>query len=147
MSWRDVSGSTLRAGDAGRTVTVAGWVARRRDHGGLVFVDVRDEGGVVQVVVNPANAPDAAKAAHELRNEFVVCAHGEVVRRSPETVNPAMATGEIEIQADSLEIIARAPPLPFQLDEEGVDETTRLRYRWLDLRRDKMQRNIRMRAR
>jgi aspartyl-tRNA synthetase len=144
--WRDVRASELRAGDEGRTVAVAGWVARRRDHGGLVFVDLRDDGGVLQVVVNPANAPDAAATAHELRNEFVVQARGEIVRRAPETVNTAMETGEIELQASELTILSRSTPLPFQLDEEGVDETLRLRYRWLDLRREKMQRNIRLRA-
>jgi len=144
--WRDVHASALRAGDEGHTVDVAGWVARRRDHGGLVFVDLRDEGGILQVVINPAHAPDAAAIAHELRNEFVIQAHGEIVRRAPETVNPVMATGEIELQATDLKIVSRSTPLPFQLDEEGVDETLRLRYRWLDLRREKMQRNIRMRA-
>ena len=81
--WRDVHASALRAGDEGDTVDVAGWVARRRDHGGLVFVDLRDEGGILQVVINPANAPDAAAVAHELRNEFVIQAHGEIVRRAP----------------------------------------------------------------
>jgi aspartyl-tRNA synthetase len=145
--WRDVKASALRVGDEGREVTVAGWVARRRDHGGLVFVDLRDDGGVLQVVINPANAPGAAEVAHDLRNEFVVQARGQVVRRSPETVNPAMDTGEIELQATELRIVSRSTPLPFQLDEEGVDETIRLRYRWLDLRREKMQRNIRLRAR
>src|SRR6185312_1057822 len=84
---------------------------------------------------------------HALRNEFVARATGDVVRRTAETVNPAMATGEIEIQATELEILSRSTPLPFQLDDEGVDETVRLRYRWLDLRRPKMQRNIRTRAR
>ena len=87
-------------------------------------------------MINPENAPAAAEMAHELRNEFVVRARGAVVRRAPETVNPAMATGEIEIQASELEILSRSTPLPFQLDEEGVDETLRIRYRWLDLRRD-----------
>ena len=146
MTWRDVKGSELRLEDVGRAVTVAGWVARRRDLGGLVFVDLRDEGGVLQVVANPAQAPQAAATAHELRNEFVVRAHGRVVERDPGTVNPAIATGRIELQADTLEILSRSVPLPFQLDEEGVDETLRLRYRWLDLRREKMQRNIRLRA-
>ena len=145
--WRDVKASELRAGDEGRTVSVAGWVARRRDLGGLVFLDLRDDGGVLQVVVNPTHAPDAAATAHELRNEFVVQARGEVVRRAPETVNAAIETGEIEVQASELTILSRSTPLPFQLDEEGVDETLRLRYRWLDLRREKMQRNIRTRAR
>jgi aspartyl-tRNA synthetase len=141
-----VRASEVRSGDEGRKVAVAGWVARRRDLGGLVFIDLRDDGGVLQVVINPANAPEAAAVAHELRNEFVVHARGEIVKRAPETVNPAIETGEIELQATDLEIVSRSTPLPFQLDEEGVDETLRLRYRWLDLRRGKMQRNIRMRA-
>jgi aspartyl-tRNA synthetase len=145
-AWRDQRGSSLRPDDEGKTVTVAGWVATRRDHGGLVFVDLRDEEGVLQVVINPENAAAAAEVAHALRNEFVVRARGPVVHRAPETVNPAMSTGEIEIQADELEILSRSTPLPFQLDEEGVDETIRLRYRWLDLRRAKMQANIRTRA-
>ncbi len=145
--WRDRRGSTLRVEDVGQTVAVAGWVATRRDHGGLVFVDVRDEEGIVQVVVNPENAPAAAEVAHQLRNEFVVSARGAVVTRSPETVNPTMPTGQIEIQAGELEILSRSTPLPFQLDEDGVDETIRIRYRWLDLRRPRMQRNIRTRAR
>jgi aspartyl-tRNA synthetase len=146
-TWRDVRASELRAGDEGRTVLVAGWVARRRDLGGLVFLDLRDDGGLLQVVVNPANAPEAAALAHDVRNEYVVQARGEVVRRSSETVNPAIETGEVELQATELRIVSRSTPLPFQLDEDGVDETLRLRYRWLDLRREKMQRNIRMRAR
>jgi aspartyl-tRNA synthetase len=145
-TWRDLRGSSLRPEDEGRTVTLAGWVARRRDHGGLVFVDLRDEGGVLQLVVNPEHAPGAAAAAHELRNEFVIQARGEVVRRAPETVNPNMATGEIEVQVTDLAVISRSTPLPFQLDEEGVDETLRIRYRWLDLRRERLQRNIRTRA-
>src|SRR6187431_1999516 len=132
---------------AGRMVTLAGWAARRRDHGGLVFVDLRDRTGVTQLVVNPEHAPDAAATAHELRNEFVIRARGELVARAEETVNPAMPTGEVELQVDELEIVSRSTPLPFQLDEENVDETLRLRYRWLDLRREKLQRNIELRAR
>ncbi|MBV8395832.1 MAG: aspartate--tRNA ligase [Actinobacteria bacterium] len=146
VNWRDAAGASLRPADEGREVTLAGWVARRRDHGGLVFVDLRDEGGVVQLVINPEVSADAADVAHELRNEFVVRARGTVVARAAETVNPAMPTGEIEVQVSELEILSRSVPLPFQLDEEGVDETLRLRYRWLDLRRDKMQRNVRIRA-
>jgi len=145
-AWRDLLGSTLRTEHVGQTPTLAGWVARRRDHGGLIFVDLRDEGGIVQLVINPERAPAAAAAAHDLRNEFVVRARGEVVNRSPETINPNMATGEVEVQVDELEILSRSTPLPFQLDEEGVDETLRIRYRWLDLRREHMQRNIRTRA-
>jgi len=131
---------------AGRELTLAGWVARRRDHGGLVFVDLRDRTGITQLVVNPERSPGAAEIAGELRNEFVVQARGELVARAPETVNPRMATGEVELAVDELRIVSRSTPLPFQLDEEGVDETLRLRYRWLDLRREKLQRNLRLRA-
>jgi aspartyl-tRNA synthetase len=130
----------------GSTITLAGWVARRRDHGRLVFVDLRDRTGITQLVINPERAPEAAALAGEVRNEFVLQARGEVVARSPETVNPRMDTGEVELAVDSLEIVSRSTPLPFQLDEENVDETLRLRYRWLDLRREKLQRNIRLRA-
>src|SRR3989440_9257227 len=147
MSWRDLGCGEPRAADAGKRVTLAGWAARRRDHGGLVFVDLRDETGLCQLVVNPERAPEAARTAHEIRNEFVLRAEGEVVRRAPEAVNPNLPTGEVELQVDRLEIVSRSTPLPFQLDEEGVDETLRIRYRWLDLRRERMQRNIRTRAR
>jgi aspartyl-tRNA synthetase len=135
-----------RAEHVGSTIALAGWVARRRDHGGLVFVDLRDRTGVTQLVINPERAPEAAALAGEVRNEFVLQARGEVVARSPETVNPRMETGEVELAVDSLEIVSRSTPLPFQLDEENVDETLRLRYRWLDLRREKLQRNLRLRA-
>ncbi|HYY02473.1 MAG TPA: aspartate--tRNA ligase [Gaiellaceae bacterium] len=146
MSWRDAYCGELRAGDVGRTVTLAGWVARRRDHGRLVFIDLRDGEGVCQLVVNPEHAPDAHAAAHDVRNEFVLQATGDVVRRAPEAVNPNLPTGEVEVQVTSLDIVSRSTPLPFQLDEENVDETLRLRYRWLDLRRPKLQRNIRLRG-
>ena len=147
MSWRDLMCGDARSGDVGRAVTLAGWVARRRDHGGLVFVDLRDHTGVTQLVLNPERAPEAAALAGELRNEFVVQASGEIVARSAETVNPRMATGEVELAVDRLVLVSRSTPLPFQLDEENVDETLRLRYRWLDLRREKLQRNLRLRAR
>jgi aspartyl-tRNA synthetase len=130
----------------GRTLSLAGWAARRRDHGGLVFVDLRDRTGVTQLVVNPERSPDAAELVKQVRNEFVLQVTGEIVERSPETVNAAMETGEVELQVHSLTIVSRSTPLPFQLDEEGVDETLRLRYRWLDLRRERMQRNLRTRA-
>jgi len=146
MSWRDLRCGEPRPEHEGRTITMAGWAARRRDHGGLVFVDLRDETGVTQLVVNPENAPDAATVAHEVRNEFVLQARGPVVRRSPETVNPKMPTGEVEVQVEELTVLSASPPLPFQLDEENVDEALRMKYRWLDLRRRHMQRNIRVRA-
>ena len=135
-----------RLEQAGTALTLAGWVARRRDHGGLVFVDLRDRTGITQLVVNPERAPAAAELAGEIRNEFVVQARGELVARSPETVNPRMPTGEVELAVDEIAIVSRSTPLPFQLDEENVDETLRLRYRWLDLRREKLQRNLRLRA-
>jgi aspartyl-tRNA synthetase len=147
MRWRDVLCGEVRPEHVGERLALAGWVDTRRDHGGLVFVDLRDRSGLSQLVVNPERAPEAFAAAHTVRNEFVLRAEGEVVRRSPENVNPDLATGEVELQVDRLEIVSRCPPLPFQLDEEGVDETLRLRYRWLDLRRPRMQRNIRLRAR
>jgi aspartyl-tRNA synthetase len=146
VAWRDAMCGELRADDAGRRVTVAGWADTRRDHGGLVFVDLRDHTGKVQLVVNPERAADAAATAHEIRNEFVLQASGEVVARAPELVNPNLPTGQIELQVDELRILSRSTPLPFQLDEENVDETLRLRYRWLDLRRERLQRNIRLRG-
>ena len=146
MSWRDLMCGEPRPDHVGRTLTLAGWVARRRDHGGLVFVDLRDRSGVTQLVINPERAPDAARLAGELRNEFVVKARGELVARSTETVNDRMQTGAVELAVDELELVSRSTPLPFQLDEENVDETLRLRYRWLDLRREKLQRNIGLRA-
>ena len=130
----------------GERLTLSGWTARRRDHGGLVFVDLRDRSGVTQLVINPEHSPEAAELAHGIRNEFVLRAEGELVARSPETVNANMPTGEVELKVESLEIVSRSTALPFQLDEENVDETLRLRYRWLDLRRDKLQRNIGLRA-
>jgi aspartyl-tRNA synthetase len=146
MSWRDVNCGELRAEHVGSRVTVAGWAARRRDHGGLVFIDLRDQTGVIQLVVNPEHAPGAHAAAHGVRNEFVLQATGEVAHRAPDAVNPNLATGEVEIQVSDLRIVSRSLTLPFQLDEENVDETLRLRYRWLDLRRPKLQRNIRLRG-
>jgi aspartyl-tRNA synthetase len=144
--WRDLYAGEVTPERVGQTVNVAGWVARRRDHGGLIFIDLRDHTGIVQLVINPERAPEAAKVAHEIRSEFVVHARGEVTRRAPEAVNPNIPTGEVEIQVDELEIISRSEPLPFQLDDEGVEEPTRLRYRYLDLRRDRMQRNLRLSA-
>jgi aspartyl-tRNA synthetase len=143
-SWRDTTCGVLRASDAGKRVTVAGWADTRRDHGGLVFVDLRDYSGKVQLVINPERAPEAAAIAHEIRNEFVLQAVGEVVPRAADAVNPAIPTGEIEIQVDTLTIVSRSEPLPFQIGEDGVDEVLRLRYRYLDMRGERMQRNLRL---
>jgi aspartyl-tRNA synthetase len=145
--WRDLMCGEVRPEHVGRRLTLSGWADSRRDHGGLVFVDLRDKTGICQLVVNPERAQEASKTAHDVRNEFVLRAQGELVRRAPEAVNPNIPTGEVELQVDELEVLSRSTPLPFQLDEEGVDETLRLRYRWLDLRRPKMQRNMGLRAR
>ena len=147
MIWRDHDAGALGPEQIGTRVTLSGWIARRRDHGGLIFVDLRDRSGICQLVMNPERAPEAAQTAHAIRNEYVLRAEGEVVPRAPDAVNPNIPTGEVELQVDKLEILARSTPLPFQLEEEGVDETLRLRYRWLDLRRPKMQRNLGLRAR
>lgn len=144
--WRDMLCGEVRPEHVGQRITLSGWAARTRDHGGLVFVDLRDRAGSVQLVINPANAPEAHETAARIRNEFVVRASGTVVARAAEAVNPNLATGAVEVQVDALEIVSTCPPIPFQLDEEGVDETLRLRYRWLDLRRDRLQRNIILRA-
>jgi aspartyl-tRNA synthetase len=144
--WRDLYAGEVRPEQVGDRITLSGWAARRRDHGGLIFIDLRDHTGIVQLVVNPERAPEAAAVAHDIRSEFVVRAQGEVVRRAPDAINPNIATGEVELQVDSLEIVARSDPLPFQLDDEGVEEPLRLRYRYLDLRRERMQRNLRLSA-
>jgi aspartyl-tRNA synthetase len=146
VNWRDLMCGEVRPEHVGRRITLAGWADSRRDHGGLVFVDLRDRTGICQLVLNPERAPEAAAKAHAIRNEFVLRAEGEVVRRAPEAVNPNIPTGEVELQVDTLEVVSTSTPLPFQLDEEGVDETLRLRYRWLDLRRPKMQRLIGLRG-
>jgi aspartyl-tRNA synthetase len=142
-SWRDTTCGALTAADAGKTVTLAGWVDTRRDHGGLVFIDLRDFSGKVQLVVNPEHAPDAAELTHEVRNEFVLQATGTVVERAPEAVNPNLPTGEIELQVETLRILSRSTPLPFQVGDD-VDDVLRLKYRWLDMRSDRMQRNLRL---
>ena len=127
--WRTHMCGEPRTELVGARMTLAGWAARRRDHGGLVFVDLRDRTGITQLVINPELAPEAAELAHQIRNEFVLRAEGTLVARSAETVNPNMPTGEVELQVDKLEIVSRSTPLPFQLDEENVDKTLRLRYR------------------
>jgi aspartyl-tRNA synthetase len=147
VNWRDVMCGEVGPEHVGKRLTLSGWADSRRDHGGLVFVDLRDRSGLCQLVMNPERAPEATQTAHAVRNEFVLRAEGEVVRRAPEAVNPNIPTGEVELQVDRLEILSPSTPLPFQLDESNVDETLRLRYRWLDLRRPKMQRNIGLRSR
>ncbi|HEY6737224.1 MAG TPA: aspartate--tRNA ligase, partial [Actinopolymorphaceae bacterium] len=127
----------------GQTVTLAGWVARRRDHGGVAFVDLRDASGVVQVVIRDE------QAAHGLRQEFCLRVVGEVGRRPAGNENPELATGEIEVVAREVEVLSEAAPLPFPVEEHHttpVNEELRLRYRYLDLRRPGMAENLRLRS-
>jgi len=139
---------SLRTSDVGHEVELYGWVARRRDHGGLIFIDLRDRWGDVQVVFNPADAPTAHQAASNLRSEFVVRVKGPVGRRPKGNENPRMATGEVEVTAAELEVISTAKTPPFQIEDEvEADEATRLKYRYLDLRRPRMQRMLEMRHR
>ncbi len=138
----------LRKGHAGTQVTLAGWVHRRRDHGSLIFVDLRDRWGITQVVFNPMIAEEAHRIAGKTRNEYVILVRGEVNQRPEGLSNPRMATGEIEVIAHEIEILNEARNPVFYINEETeVDETLRLRYRYLDLRRARMQRNIMLRHR
>jgi len=138
----------LTAANAGETVVLAGWVHRRRDHGGLVFVDLRDRYGLTQIVFDPSDSPEAHAVAESLKAEFVLQVTG-VVRRRPEGMaNPDLATGEIEVHAQSATILNPSRVLPFEVaDDHAADEALRLRYRYLDLRRRSMQRNIMLRHR
>ena len=136
----------LRAEHVGIDVTLAGWVHRRRDHGGLIFIDLRDSRGVVQVVVHPDRAPEAHAAAAAARSEYVLGVRGSVVLRSVETINPNLATGEIEVAAHEIEVLNAAETPPFAVNEPiDVDEVRRLEYRFLDLRRAEMHRNLLLR--
>jgi aspartyl-tRNA synthetase len=134
----------LRPEHIGEKVSVCGWVASRRDHGGVVFLDVRDAAGIVQVVVDPEAAD--GDDPHHLRSEYVIRADGEVRRRPEGTVNPDLATGEVEVAATRLEVLNASEPSPIPLERVEADEALRLKYRYLDLRRDRMQRNLRLRA-
>jgi aspartyl-tRNA synthetase len=131
----------------GEEVVVAGWVHHRRDHGGVIFVDLRDHTGVLQVVFKPDTAPEAHRRAHALRSEFVILARGRVAARSPETVNASLPTGEVEVLVDDLRVLNTATPPPFPIeDEPGADESVRLRHRIHDLRRPPLQRALRLRS-
>lgn len=127
-------------------VQVCGWVNRRRDHGGVIFIDLRDHTGIVQVVVDPAT-PAAFATAEQVRNEFVLAVSGQVRMRSEETRNPNMPTGAVEVVVTEFEVLNVAETPPFQLDDEGVGDEVRLRYRYVDLRRPRMQYNLRLRSR
>jgi len=130
----------------GQSVTVCGWVNTRRDHGGVIFIDLRDREGIVQVVCDPSRAALFA-LAEKVRSEFVLSVKGRVIARAEGLINPKLATGEIEVFAEELEILNTAAPPPFQLDDEHLSETTRLTHRVIDLRRAPMQKNLRLRYR
>ena len=137
-----------RAADAGEKMTVFGWVDRRRDHGGLIFLDLRDHSGILQVVINPETAPDAHANAHGVRLEYVMRVRGTLRAREPHNINPRRDTGEVELYADECEVLSVAKTPPFPVNEEtDVEEALRLRHRYLDLRRARLQRNLRSRAR
>jgi aspartyl-tRNA synthetase len=139
----------LRIGDAGTTARLAGWVHRRRDHGQLIFLDLRDRHGITQVVVDKADAPAAHQVASRIRPEFVVTVEGTVAPRVPGTENTKLPTGAIELQATTVEILSEAKTPPFYINEPDaqIDESVRLKYRYLDLRREPMQRRLMLRSR
>ncbi|CAN5852367.1 aspartate--tRNA ligase [soil metagenome] len=143
MTFRTHHTSSLDLSSVGSTVQLAGWVARRRDHGGVAFIDLRDGGGIIQVVIDPAEHP----GVDDIRMEFTVSVSGVVAKRPEGTVNADLATGEIEVRVDRLEILSTSDPLPFMLDDRTeVDERTRLAHRYLDLRRPRMAANLRARS-
>lgn len=143
---RSHAAGLLREDDAGQQVTLAGWVARRRDHGGVIFIDLRDASGIAQVVFRDPQDPEVLAQAHRLRAEFCVSVAGVVEIRPEGNANPEIATGEIEVNATSLTVLGECAPLPFQLDEPAGEEL-RLKYRYLDLRRDDPAAAIRLRSR
>ena len=136
----------IRAEHVGREVVLGGWVQRRRDHGGVVFVDLRDREGLVQVVFKPDSSPACHERAGQLRSEYVILVRGRVAPRSADTVNPKLPTGEVEVIADELRLLSRATPPPFAIEADtDADESTRLRHRIHDLRRPPLQRALRLR--
>ncbi len=136
----------VTAADIDTIVTLCGWAHRRRDHGGVIFIDLRDREGTVQVVVDP-DTPEAFRLAEEVRSEYVLKVEGRVRRRPPGTENPNLPTGEVEVITQRLEVLNPSATPPFQLDDENLSENVRLTYRYLDLRRPVMQRNLRLRYR
>jgi aspartyl-tRNA synthetase len=148
-SYRTHTCGALRASDAGITARLSGWVHRRRDHGQLIFLDLRDRHGITQVVVDRTERPDAHAIASRLRSEFVVTVEGEVAARLPGTENPKLPTGAIELRASDVRILSEAKTPPFYINDPDapIDEALRLRYRYLDIRREAMTRRLLLRSR
>jgi len=144
---RTVTCGELNKSSVGKQETLTGWVDSRRDHGNLIFVDLRDRWGITQIVLNPQANPEMHKKAESLRSEFVIRVKGKVTDRPAGTVNSKIPTGEIELQAEELEILNACLPLPFELEEKSVGEELRLQYRFLDLRRREMVENLTFRHR
>src|SRR5437870_981259 len=137
--------NSLRKSDIGRQVTLAGWVNVTRDHGGVVFIDLRDREGLTQVVFRPEEDPELAKEAHTLGSEDVIEVSGRVAARVPGTENPKLTTGDIEVIPNRLQILNRADALPFPIDAEIHNEDLRMTYRYYDLRRPQLARNLPLR--
>ncbi len=137
----------LRKTDINQTITLAGWVNSRRDHGGVIFIDLRDREGLTQVVFRPEEHPQVAEASHGLRSEDVIQVTGKVAARLAGTENPKLATGDIEVIASELRVLNKADVPPFPLDDPKVNEDLRLEYRYLDLRTAHMQQNLKLRHR
>ena len=145
--YRDTDCNSLRKVDIGKQITLAGWVHVSRDHGGVIFIDLRDREGLTQVVFRPEENAEVAKQAHSLRSEDVIEVSGRVAARVPGTENPKLATGDVEVVPSRLQILNRADDLPFQLDAEIHNEDLRLTYRYYDLRRPRLARNLQLRHR
>ncbi len=146
-SWRRTNScGALRSADAGKEVIMMGWVQSRRDHGGLIFIDLRDGEGITQIVFDPRESEEAYQKVHDLKNEYVIAIKGKVIPRLKGSENPNIPTGDIEVRARKLKILNTSEALPFNIDEKlEINDNLRLKYRYLDLRRPKMQKNLRLR--
>ena len=146
MELKNVNCGDIREGRVGEALSLSGWVSRRRDHGGIIFVDLRDRSGIVQIVFNPELSPEAYDVADQLRNEWVIHVRGTVGHRPPGSENPDMPTGQFEIIAQTVTVLNPSLTPPFYItDDLEADEGLRLKYRYLDLRRPIMQKNLAIR--
>src|SRR4030042_3160651 len=140
---RDKGCGDIRESDTGSTLTICGWVFRRRDHGGLIFIDLRDRSGILQIVFSPDASGNAHKLAHDLRSEFVISVSGEIRRRPADTENPKLITGMVEMYVNRIEVLNESSPLPFTIEDAAdASDMLRLKHRYLNLRRPDMQRNL-----